>query len=128
MPYAICHKLNTMSFRFEDLRIWQIATDLSNDIFEISKSFPKDASFELTSQIRRAVLSISANIAEGSGSNSNADFRNFLNIAVRSIFELVSHLYIAKSRKYISKDQYKDLYLKLEDLAKQINALKKQLK
>ncbi|MFH1749530.1 MAG: four helix bundle protein [bacterium] len=117
-----------MSFRFEDLKIWQIAIDFSNNIFEISKSFPKDASFELTNQIRRAALSVPANIAEGSGSNSNADFRNFLNIAVRSIFELVSHLYIAKSREYISEDQYKNLYSKLENLAKQINALKKQLK
>jgi four helix bundle protein len=86
--------------KFEDLRVWQDAVELSGLINELTKTFPKDEIFVLTAQIKRATDSISLNIAEGSTGQSNAEFKRFLGIAIRSGIEVVGCLHLAKRRPY----------------------------
>jgi hypothetical protein len=69
------------SFRFEKLEAWQLARAFNKAVYAVSKKFPKDESFALTAQLRRASISVSSNIAEGAGRNSDADFAHFLEIA-----------------------------------------------
>ena len=78
-----------MPFKFEKLKVWQKGVDLSDAVHQLAKSFPKDELYILTSQIKRAVDSISLNIAEGSTGQTNPEFRRFLGIALRSNIEVV---------------------------------------
>jgi four helix bundle protein len=92
-----------MSFKFEKLRIWQLSMEFGESIYKLSLNFPKDESFNLTSQIRRASDSIALNISEGSILQSKLEFRKFLGYSIRSLAEVVTCLYKAKNRKYISE-------------------------
>jgi four helix bundle protein len=87
-----------MSFKFEKLLVWQKAVDLSENINNLSKTFPKDELFVLTSQIKRAADSVSLNIAEGSTGQSNPEFSKFLGYSIRSNIE-VGCLFLAQRRK-----------------------------
>ena len=115
-------------FRFEGLEIWQLAIEYADKIYDITMKFPKDELFGLTSQIRRASISISANIAEGSLSDSNREFKSFLNYAIRSAGETVSESVIAKKRGYLSKEEFQSIYEKAEILVKRTTVFKKGLK
>lgn len=117
-----------MAFRFEKLEVWKEANQYANRIYQITKLFPRDELFALTDQLKRAASSIPANIAEGSGSSSKKDFCHYLDIAIKSIYETVSHLYLAQDQKYISEDQRNILYKEAELLAKKIQMLKRWLK
>ena len=114
-------------FRFEHLEIWKLSVNYAGKIYDITDKFPKNELFGLSSQIKRAVVSISANIAEGSGSSSKNDFKVFLNYAVRSNAELVSELYIARDRGFISPKEFVSLYRDGEILIRKITAFKKSL-
>ncbi len=116
-----------MSFKFEKLIAWQKALELSNVVNIVSKEFPKEEQFVLTSQIKRAADSVSLNIAEGSTGQSNAEFKRFLNIALRSCIEVVGCIYLAKSRTMISDDNFKIIYEKCEEITKIISGLKNSL-
>lgn len=116
-----------MAFKFENLTIWQKAMDVNDDIFLASKYFHIDERFNLISQIRRAADSIVLNIAEGSTSQSNPEFARFLGYSVRSTVEVVCALFIAKRRKYITEELFKELYNKCEELVKMIQSLKNKL-
>ena len=85
-----------MSFKFEKLIVWQKSVDLSYDVLELTRSFPKDELFILTAQIKRAADSVSLNIAEGSTGQSNAEFNKFLGYALRSNIEVVGCLYLGQ--------------------------------
>lgn len=98
-----------MSFKFEKLVVWQKAVDLSADIHDLTKTFPKDELFILTSQIKRAADSISLNIAEGSTGQSNAEFNKFVGYALRSDIEVVGCLYLAQKRNLISDENFAKL-------------------
>jgi len=87
-------------FRFEELNIWKSALQYGNDLYNISSKFPKTETFALANQLRRAAVSISNNIAEGSGGSAK-DFAKFLTIAIKSTLETVNILYIAQSQGYI---------------------------
>lgn len=115
-------------FRFEKLEVWKMAIDYANSIYGICDSLPKSEIFGLSSQLRRAALSISSNIAEGSGSSSTKDFCNFLDIAIKSTIETVSQLHFARERKYINEKTLDKLYPEAEILVKRIQGLKKYLK
>jgi four helix bundle protein len=117
-----------MAFRFESLEIWQGAIQLSNSIYRVTKKFPKEELFGLASQLNRAAISISANIAEGSASATKKEFKMFLSFSIRSGVEVVSELFIAKERKYISELEFNKLYQKGELLVKRITAFKNNLK
>jgi four helix bundle protein len=114
-----------MAFRFEDLQVWQKAMDLNEQINQLTKAFPKDELFILTSQIKRASDSVVLNIAEGSTGQSKAVFKVFLGYSLRSAIEVVSCLFIAKRRNYINNDLFNELYTEYEVLVKMITALKK---
>jgi four helix bundle protein len=116
-----------MSFRFEELTIWQKAFKLCNDIDLIVQSFPKKELFSLSSQIKRAADSIVLNIAEGSTGQTKPEFKRFLNIALRSAVEVVACSMIAKERKYIAEDQFRILYDEYEILCRMITKFRNSL-
>ena len=116
-----------MAFRFEELNVWQKALDLGDSIDKLTKSFPKDEVFVLTSQIKRAADSVVLNIAEGSTGQTKAVFKQFLTYALRSGIEVVSCLFIAKKRRYINEEQFKYLYDEYEILVKMITNLRNSL-
>ena len=99
-----------MSFKFEKLTIWQDSMDFGEKIFKISINFPKEETFNLTSQIRRASDSIALNISEGSILQSNLEFKRFLGFSIRSLAEVVTCLYKAKNRNYIDEQNFSEFY------------------
>jgi four helix bundle protein len=113
-----------MAFRFENLQVWQIALDLDDRINQLTKTFPKEEIYVLTSQIKRAADSVVLNIAEGSTGQTKAVFKVFLSYSLRSAIEVVSCLFIARKRSYVTDDQFKILYAEYETLVKMITALK----
>lgn len=94
---------------FHKLIIWQRSHQLTLAVYRISKSFPKEEIFGLTSQMRRAVSSIPTNIAEGCGRASNKDFAHFLQIAIGSATEVEYQLLLAHDINYINDDDYQAL-------------------
>jgi len=113
-------------FRFESLEIWKLAINYANHLYIVAKTFPKEEMFGLGDQLRRAAVSISNNIAEGSG-GTNRDFSNYLNVAVKSTLETVNILYFAKERKFINEAERIRLYDEAEKLIRKIRAFKKSL-
>lgn len=116
-----------MAFKFENLRVWQDAVELSNTINQIVMTFPKHEMYVLSSQIQRATDSISLNIAEGSTGQTNPEFKRFLGYAIRSGIEVIGCLHLAKGRKLISSEQFVTLYEQTEKLIKSTQALRKTL-
>ena len=112
-----------MAFKFENLKIWHLSLDLTDEIDSLAQSFPKHEIYSLASQIRRAANSVSLNIVEGSTGLTNAEFKRFLVITNRSALEVVGCLYLAKRRSYISNEKFSELYSKIEMLVKMIQAL-----
>ncbi|WP_404985833.1 four helix bundle protein [Chryseobacterium sp. M5] len=117
-----------MNFKFEKLRIWQLSMEFGESIYKLSLNFPKDESFNLTSQIRRASDSIALNISEGSILQSKLEFRKFLGYSIRSLAEVVTCLYKAKNRKYISEEEFSKLYNESYSLMNQVIAFRNQIK
>jgi four helix bundle protein len=114
-------------FRFERIEAWQLARAFNKAVYRAARGFPKEEMFALTSQIRRASVSISSNIAEGSGRNSDADFAHFLEIAYGSLMEVVSQLYLALDQGYVRDVQFDELLAEADVLASKIVALSKAL-
>ena len=94
---------------FRELQVWHKAHALTLDVYRATKSFPKDELYGLTSQIRRAAVSIGANVAEGSGKNSKADFGRFLQIALGSASELEYELLLSRDLGYVVPEIYQQL-------------------
>ena len=115
------------AFRFERIEAWQLARAFNKSVYRATRGFPKDEMFALTSQIRRASVSVSSNIAEGSGRNSDADFAHFLEIAYGSLMEVVSQLFIALDEGYLTESQFEALADEADVLASKIAALSKAL-
>lgn len=116
-----------VQFRFQDLEIWKMAIDIANKCFDIADELEKKRLFRFAEQLRGSGMSISNNIAEGSGSFSDREFSNFLNISRRSTFETANIIFILKQRQLIREIDYKDLFFKLEHLSKKITNFKKKL-
>ena len=114
-------------FAFEDLRVYNDALGFSKEIYKLTKPFPKEEIFGITSQLRRAASSVALNIAEGSGLSKN-EFRNFLRRARGSIYECIPILAIALDNHYISHNNYQRTYNSCNALAKSISALIKSIK
>lgn len=117
-----------MAFRFEGLAIYQMARDFAETVYAASAKFPRKEEFGLTSQINRAVNSISLNIAEGSAKKSHKAFDYQLEIAVGSAFEVVAASFLAVDRKYISSEEQSAIYAEAERLCKSINAFRRSLR
>ncbi len=94
---------------FRDLRVWQEAHRLTLEVYAATKSFPRDELFGLTSQIRRAAVSIEANLAEGCGRGSDGELQRFAHIAMGSASELECHLVIALDLGLLKREAYEEL-------------------
>ena len=113
---------------FEDLTVWQDARKFTNKIYNLTNKFPKEELYGLTSQIRRASVSIMSNIAEGFDRRSDKELSNFLSIARGSSSEVQNDLYIALDLNYISQVEFNKFYQKAKKIAQQINGLMTYLK
>ncbi len=113
--------------KFRKLRVWQRAMDFVTEIYKISSRFPKSEQFGLTSQIRRAAISIPLNIAEGAGAGSNSEFQRFLNYALRSTYEVMSALEIAEKLGYMKVEEPIPLLDESDQIAAMIVGLSRKL-
>jgi four helix bundle protein len=112
---------------FRNLKIYQRAIAYAVEIYKISRNFPKEELYGLTSQIRRAVISISLNIAEGSGNKSEKEFQRFLEIALRSDYEVIACLEIALKLNYCCNDDFSRLSAEADEIAAMITGFSKGL-
>lgn len=113
---------------YEKLEVWQWAHEFTLEVYAITKSFPKEELFGLTSQLRRSSASIAANIAEGCGRDSDADFKRFLDIAYGSASESSYHLRLARDLGYCGAADFEKLNAKLASVRKMLGALIRILK
>ena len=116
-----------MGFKFEQLRVWEVALTFGEKINVIADGFPRKELFNLSSQTRRAADSIALNIAEGSTGQSNAEQKRILTFANRSALEVVACLIKAKLRSYINESTFQNLYTDAETLVKMIQAFIRKL-
>lgn len=114
-------------FNFEKLSVYQKSLDFVDEVYLLVKKFPKDERYGLSSQYKRAALSIALNIGEGQGS-SDAQFNRYLNIALDSLKECVVCSTVSKRQNYISQQQDHESRKKLEEIAKMIQGIKKFIK
>ena len=117
-----------MAFKFEKLIVWQKAVDLSDAVDNLTKKFPKEETYILTSQMKRAADSVSLNIAEGSTGQTNPEFKKFLGYALRSDVEVVGCLHLAKRSGFITDEEFKSVYSHCEEILVMINALRNSIK
>ena len=113
-------------FRFERLTVWQKAIEIFELVDTLVECLPRRVRFGLADQMHRAALSISSNIAEGSGRETAAEMRHFYTTAKASPFELVSLSIICRRRGFFSDDQYRDVDGRAEEIARMLTGLKKR--
>ena len=111
-------------YPFEKLDVWHNARKLTVEIYRITKKFPKDELFGITNQIRRAVISICSNIAEGSGRKSKKDQAHFTTMAYSSLLELINQLIISVDLSFLSKTDYDKTRTNIDQIARQLNSLR----
>lgn len=111
----------------ENLNVWIDAADLAVDTYRITESWPRGERYGLTSQLRRAAASIGANIAEGAGRGTDADFRRFLRIATGSANEVQHYLALASRLELMSADECADLTQKIRAVRSQLGSLQRRL-
>jgi four helix bundle protein len=109
--------MQKVEYSFYRLNVWKIGMDLVNEIYALTKKFPSDEKFCLTAQLRRAVISVPLNIAEGSIKRTKKDFASFIRIALGSLMEVITCLEIAFAQKYITDEQK---YQKIKDLIQEL--------
>lgn len=114
-------------FKFEKLIIWQKAMDFGEDINMLTNNFPDKEKFNLSSQIRRASDSIALNISEGSIGQTNPEQRKFIGYSIRSLAEVVTCLFKAKRREYITKEIFDSFYKEAFSLMNMMNAFRKNI-
>ena len=112
-------------FSFEKLLFWDDIRILVKDIYKITSSFPDDEKFGLISQMRRSSISISSNIAEGTSRVSLKDQAHFSQIAYSSMMELLSQTIVSVDLAYMTIENQNEIREKIENLSRQINALRK---
>jgi four helix bundle protein len=114
-------------FNFEKLDVWHKAIAFADVIYSLTRSFPADERFGLTNQMRRAAVSISSNVAEGTSRNSKVDFARFIEIATGSVFEVVSQSFIGRSQGFLSEAQFQEIYAAAEEQGRMLSGLRKSL-
>lgn len=115
-------------FNFEKLDVWRRAVDFAASVYDCTKAFPTEERFGITSQMRRAVVSVSSNIAEGSSRSSRADFARFVELAVGSLYELVSQGFIARKQGLLEEQAFQKLYSESEELIRMLSGLRNHLR
>ena len=131
MNGALGHKarhMNGTQFRFQDLKIWKHAAEFSPSLFLLADRLDKRRFFRFAEQLRAATLSITNNIAEGSGSVSKVDFANFLNTSRRSTFEVANILFLLSNNGYLDRSEMQPVLAKLEEESKMLLAFMRTLR
>lgn len=113
---------------YKDLTVWQKSMDLTEEIYRLVKKLPKEETYALSDQMRRSVVSIPSNIAEGQGRNSNNEFRNFLSFANGSLSELETQLLICVRLGYLSDADIKTALSLSNEIDRMLSALILRLK
>ncbi len=113
--------------KFEDLKIWQKAMDITVDCYKATENFPKEEKYGLTSQLRRSAVSVPSNISEGAGRNTNGEFKQFLGIANGSSFELLTQLYLSKRLNLITEESVRPIINEVLQVTKMSYSLQKSL-
>ncbi len=108
---------------YRDLKVWQRAIQMTLGIYRITTGFPKEELFGLTSQMRRASVSVAGNIAEGYGRNSTGEYKQMLGIARGSNLELQTHLFIARELGYSKPEHLTQAESLSNEVAKMLNSL-----
>jgi four helix bundle protein len=114
-------------FRFEKLEVWQEARKINRSVYRLTQNFPRRELFAMTSQLRRAAVSISANITEGAGRNSDKDFAHYLEQSYGSLMEVAAIFYLALDESYVNSTELEPFFDELERLARRIAALNRSL-
>jgi four helix bundle protein len=113
---------------YKDLKVWQLAMELAVDCYRVTRSFPKDELFGMTSQIRRAAASIPANIAEGQGRNHTKFFLHFLSVARGSLMELETHLILSCRVELLNQQDLEPLLTLIDEISRMLTGLRKALR
>ena len=114
-------------FGFEKLDVWQKSIELTDTVYALTRNFPSDERFGLTSQLRRSAVSVPSNIAEGSGRSSTTDFARFVEFSYSSLMELVTQTTIAKRQGFLSDSDYDQTYQQSEQIARMLSGLRASL-
>ncbi len=114
-------------FNFEKLDVWQRAIGFADLVYNHTRHFPADERFGLTNQMRRAAVSISSNIAEGTSRMSQTDFGRFIEIATGSVFEVVSQAFIGRRQGFLNEEDFRTLYLAADEIGRMLSGLRKSL-
>jgi four helix bundle protein len=114
-------------FNFEKLTVWERAIELADKVYSVTRSFPDAERFGLANQMRRAAVSISSNIAEGSSRSSKIDFARFVEIAAGSVFELVSQATVSKNQSFLSEADFQTIYNAAEEQSRMLSGLRRSL-
>ena len=114
-------------FNFEKLDVWNEAIGFADSVYTITRAFPDDERFGLTSQMRRACVSISSNLAEGSSRSSRQDYSRFIEIATGSLYEVVSQSVISRRQVFLSEADYQKLYAAAEKQSRMLSGLRRSL-
>ena len=117
-----------MTYAFENMRAWQEARKLVVEVYRLLDGFPKFESYALCDQIRRAIVSVPSNLAEGSGRFSTKEQMHFYEIAYGSLMEAYNQLIIAADLEYIGNEQLKNIQPQIDVVARMINGLRSSLK
>lgn len=110
------------------LDVWKRSIDFVSKIYRVTGGFPDEEKFGLTSQMRRAAVSIASNIAEGAARSGRKEFNNFLHIAQGSVAELETQFFISRNLEFIGSEKVKPLLQELEEISKMIIGLQRSLK
>ena len=108
---------------YRELEVWKKAVSLVVEVYRVTKSFPREELYALTSQMQRASISIPANIAEGWGRGTKKEYIQFLKIARGSLLELETHLIISQKLNYITQRDLEVLLMKTQEVGKMLNGL-----
>jgi len=114
-------------FGFERLEVWQEAVSFADLVYGATGHYPEEERYGLTSQMRRAVVSVSSNVAEGSARASRTDFARYIEIATGSLFEVVSQAYISKRRQFLGEREFQALYVAAESQGRMLSGLRRSI-
>jgi four helix bundle protein len=114
-------------FNFEKLDVWRKAIDFADLVYNQTRQFPSDERFGLINQMRRAAVSISSNIAEGTSRLSQADYARFIEIATGSPFEVISQSFVGRRQGFLTEENFRALYSAAEEIGRMLSGLRKSL-
>jgi four helix bundle protein len=113
------------AYQYKKLKVWQKAMKLVVQVYKATRNFPKNEQYGLVSQMRRSVISIPSNIAEGHGRSSDKEIVRFLDIARGSIFELDTQIEISKRLNFLDIQEYNNIFNMLDEISRMLSGLKK---